>query len=274
MKYALIVLLLFIWLVPARAEKPEEWLSQPVSVIARNEPLGGVLNRISSNTGVTIVFDQSESELPVSISLNHTPLQQGLLRLFQHQNKSFIFNSDKKIIIIKSFGAKQYIAASPEQSRQSLPWPMSAEAIAQLHNAQYKEYVEEIEDTDRIDENGMTRGEAEEMQQLQYQEFLQSVTNGNSVLENGITENQLHEMHNQQNARIKLDTEDSKAFFEDSMMTRGQLHDLQMQQYQFFQANLADGNILLEDGFSNGALHEMHLQQYNEYIDNRYMPIE
>ena len=270
MKCTIITILLFIWLVPANAEMSEEWLNQPVSVSAHNEPLGSVLDTISSFTGVTFVFDQSLSSTLVSLECTGTPLQQVMLRLFSHKNKSFIFNNDTKNIIIKSLGDKQDIADSSGQTRQSPAEQMSLDAINQLQRAQYKEYVEELNNSDLISENGMRKSEIEEMQWQQYQQYLHSVANGDSLLEEGLTEGQLRVMHDEQYALFELESRDSTVVLEGTSMTRRQLHDLQLKQYEDFQVILADDSALLEDGISKRELHEVHLQQYSEYTHNRY----
>lgn len=267
MKCTLLTILLFIWLLPANAGMSEEWLNQPVSVSAHNEPLGSVLDTISSFTGVTFVFDQSQSSMPVSLECSDTPLQQVMRRLLIHQNKSFIFNNDTKNIIIKSLGDKQDIAASSVQTQESPAEQMSLDAINQLQRAQYKEYIEEINNSDRLSENGMRKSEVEEMQWQQYQ---QSVANGDRLLENGLTEEQLREMHDEQYTLVELEARDSNVVIEGTSMTRGQLHDLQLKQYEDFQVVLADDSALLEEGISNRELHEMHLQQYSDYKHNRY----
>lgn len=269
MKCTLIAILLFIWLVPANAGVSEEWLNQPVSVSAHNEPLGRVLDTISSFTGVTFVFDRSQSSMPVSLKCTDTPLQQVMRRLFSHQNQSFIINNDTKNIIIKSLGDKQYLTTSSVQTRQSSTEQMSLDEINQLQRAQYKEYIEEINDSDRISENGMRKGEVEEMQWRQYQQNLQTEGNGDSLLEDGLTRGQLHVLHNEQYTLYELESGDSSVVIEGTAMTRGQLHDLQLKQYKDLQEVLADDSALLEDGISKRELHKEHLQQYSEYKHNR-----
>lgn len=269
MKCTLITILLCIWLAPANAGISEEWLNKPVSVSAHNEPLGSVLDTISSFTGVTFVFDESQSSTPVSLECTDTPLQQVMRRLFIHQNSSFIFNNDTKNIIIKSLGEKQDIADSSGQTRENPGEQMSFAAIDQLHKAQYEEYIEEINNSDRISESGMRKSEMEEMQLQQYQHYLQSVANGDSLLEEGLTEGQLRVMHDEQYALVELESRDSTVVLEGTSMTRGQLHDLQSKQYEDFQVMLADDSALFEGGVSKRELHEVHLQQYSEYTHSR-----
>ena len=192
------------------------------------------------------------------------------MRLFSHKNKSFIFNNDTKNIIIKSLGDKQDIADSSGQTRPSPAEHMSLDQIAQLQRAQYKEYIEEINNSDHISENGMRKSEVEEMQWQQYQQYLHSVANGDSLLEEGLTEGPLRVMHDEQYTRVELEAEDNNMVLVGTSMTRGQLHDLQLKQYEDFQVILADDSALLEDGISKRELHEVHLQQYSEYTHNRY----
>ena len=175
MKCYVLFLLLSMLPVMVNAETKEvEWFNRPVSIKAVAEPLESVLGKISANAQVTIVFDQSQRLNPVSMVYEDVPLQHALNRLFAHQNKSFVFNNEKKIIIVKSFGAKEYVWTAYDRDKVAFPAEMTAEEVNQLHSEQYQEYLTDLGNDDQILDNGMTRGQLKAMHEQQYQEYLNS----------------------------------------------------------------------------------------------------
>ena len=159
-------------------------------------------DKISEKTHVTIVFDQGQRNNPVSMEYVNIPLQNAVNRIFAHQNKSIIFNNEEKIIIVKSFGAKEYVWTAYDGNRVTFPDKMTADEVNQLHSEQYQEYLTDLENDDLVLENGMTRGQLKAMHEQQYREYQDS--NENIVLlEAGMTIDQLRTMHAQQYEEYK-----------------------------------------------------------------------
>ena len=189
---------------------------------------------------------------------DNVPLQHALNRIFAHQNKSFIFNKEEKIIIVKSFGAKEYVWTAYDRNQVTFPEKMTAEEVNQLHNEQYQEYLADLSNDDQVLENGMTRAQMKAMHEQQYQEYLDAKEDSNGLLENGMTIGQVRTMHAQQYEEYKLESEDDSVILEDGVTTRGELRAMHESQYRSYKNSLSDSSELLENGMSKKELREMH----------------
>ena len=71
-----------------------------ISLTAKDEPLGDVLNKISIATGFEIVLDHKWKSYLVSVALEKVPLHKGLKRILKDLNNVIVYVSSKKIKII------------------------------------------------------------------------------------------------------------------------------------------------------------------------------
>jgi len=74
-----------------------------ISLTARNEPLGDVLETITRDTGYRFNLNGKWKDYPVSATIANLPLEKGLKRLLRSLNHSIIWESDE-IVTITVFG--------------------------------------------------------------------------------------------------------------------------------------------------------------------------
>ena len=74
-----------------------------ISLTAKNEPLGDVLETITRETGYRFNLNDQWMDHPVSATINGLPLEKGLKRLLRSLNHSIVWESDK-IVTITVFG--------------------------------------------------------------------------------------------------------------------------------------------------------------------------
>jgi len=76
---------------------PEE---QPFSLSVQNEPLGQVLKKIETETGLVFSIEDQWRSFPVSASLHQTPLHKGLKRILANLNNVIIYGSNNQVKIV------------------------------------------------------------------------------------------------------------------------------------------------------------------------------
>jgi type II secretory pathway component GspD/PulD (secretin) len=73
---------------------------EPVSLNFEEQPLSEVLAMITKITGHAFIIDAQWLDMPVSISVEATPLHKALKYIFTDMNNAIIYRSDGKIKII------------------------------------------------------------------------------------------------------------------------------------------------------------------------------
>ena len=102
----------------ALAGNPTNTGDELISLAAKNEPLGDVLNKISTATGYEILLDHNWRDYPVSVNLEKVPLDKGLKRILKDLNNVIVYVSEKKIkIIIYNKMSPQKEPLSPSNER-------------------------------------------------------------------------------------------------------------------------------------------------------------
>ncbi|WP_319405514.1 hypothetical protein [uncultured Desulfosarcina sp.] len=74
-----------------------------ISLTAKNEPLGEVLETITRDTGYRFNLNRKWKDHPVSATIGNLPLEQGLKRLLRSLNYSIVWESDR-VLTIMVFG--------------------------------------------------------------------------------------------------------------------------------------------------------------------------
>ena len=96
---------------------PEDQL---ISISVNNEPLGRLLEKIGSETGIAFSLDAEWESVPISVTLYRTPLEKGLKRILANLNNVVIYGDDEvKIIILGKIEPAK--GASGPPSFQSIP---------------------------------------------------------------------------------------------------------------------------------------------------------
>jgi len=71
-----------------------------ISLTAKNEPLGDVLETISRDTGYRFNLDRKWQDHPISAAIDNLPLEQGIKRLLRSLNYSIVWESDRTVTIM------------------------------------------------------------------------------------------------------------------------------------------------------------------------------
>ena len=102
----------------ADEDRPE---NQLITIDVKNKPLGKVLEELQISTGTSFSLDIQWKDIPVSVSLNNTPLHEGLARILAKLNSVIIYesNSKVKILILGKIEPAKAIAGPG----RSLPYP-------------------------------------------------------------------------------------------------------------------------------------------------------
>jgi hypothetical protein len=261
-------------------QQANSWLDEPVTIRFQNEPLSKMLEKISKKTGIAILYDQELANDKVSGNYKDVKVSDAITRLFCGKNKSIQVSKDKKVIVVKTFGAKTFIwavsDAGEQGNEQNLLDSMSLAELDQLTSQQYLKYKECIaNDNELLSEFGKTRGELRAMQDQQYKEYRESIANDEEFLpEFGMIRGELDAMQVQQYKEYKeCFTNDNEMLIEFDK-TRAELnvmHELQNKEYK--NSISRDDEFLPEFGMPYGELRAMQERQYKEFKDKQLSEI-
>lgn len=109
----LILAVLTLCAAPAAApadEKPP--IDRFISMNVKNKPLGKVLEELQLSTGISFSLNIEWKDIPVSVTLNKTPLDKGLKRMLTNYNSIVIYNTRENSIQIRTLGKVEPSAAS------------------------------------------------------------------------------------------------------------------------------------------------------------------
>ena len=278
-KYGSCILLflavIFISNIVLSATKNEtNWLDETISINFQNEPLSKVLKQISEQTGVSIAYDQELANEKVTGNFEHIKTSDAITRLFRSKNKSIQVNEEKKIILIKTFGAKNFVWAGASVKSQNKSSQMTLATLERMHAQQYKEYKEYIsKDTEMLEDGSMTRGELRKMHNGQLQDILKNIDNAAETLEDGsMTRGELRALHDQQLKTLQNQIANDASVAQTNLRT---MHEQQTKNYQKIRSNVSE--MLDDKNMTFGelrALHERQLKEYKENESNRSIVFE
>jgi hypothetical protein len=109
---------------PAVAQDATE--DPSISLTAKNQPLGDVLESITQETGYQFNLNPQWEDYPVSATITNLPLDKGLKRLLRSLNHSIVWESDK-IVTITVFGKVDSRSADSAISFASPPQTIQEE---------------------------------------------------------------------------------------------------------------------------------------------------
>lgn len=242
----------------------QHWLTQPVSLEFNNEPLRKVLGRISSETGVAIMYDEALGGELVTGFYKEVSLEKAIMRLFTNRNKSLIIHDAKRLVIVRNFGAKNYVWAETTLTDLPSPEGMSAEDLAKMHDEQYREYRADIEDDTVEMEGGMTRREIMTMHVSQHQSYVAEVEDGNFLGGFEISRDAIQALHEEQYAEFRKRAENKKEVLEGGI-TGSELETMHSAQYSSYLSKLQNKELILENGMTLEEIRQMHNRQYEGY---------
>jgi hypothetical protein len=161
--FKIFLFLAFLFLMPSMASLAGNRANtgdELISLTAKDEPLGDVLNKISMATGCEIDLDHDWQDYLVSVTLEKVPLQKGLKRILKDLNNVIVYVSNKKIKIII------YDKISPDRGSSAPSNPNERSLIAPKRS--YRPPTPGIPDSQALEkeeappENPAVSGEASE----------------------------------------------------------------------------------------------------------------
>jgi len=259
-----IILIFFASSAIATTLKADNWLDEPISISFQNETLSKVLKQISEQTGVSIAYDQKLATEKVTGAYQGVKTSDAITRLFKSKNISIQVNTEKKVIIVKTFGAKNFIWASEHKGYQNSS-KMTLAELEKIHAQQYKEYKDRIANDNEVLEDGITRNELKEMHKLHYLAYKKQISDANAILEDGLTRGELKLLQDKQHLVYRKHATDMSAPIEDGI-TRGELISTFETQDFIYKKNLKDvTTILADDTMTRTQIHTMQKEQYEKY---------
>ncbi len=263
----LIILILFPCNVFSTSEKESNWLDKQVSITFRNEPLRKVLSGIAQQASISIIYAQELANEKVNGDYNNLKALDAITRLFNGKNKVIQINSRKKIISIKTFGAKNFIWAGNIRQDQSPYESITLAELNKLHEQQNHEYISRIVSDNEISVGGITLSKLNLLHEQQNRRHQTLTNNGDTILENGMTLNELNLLHEQQNHEYQTLLNYGDEALENGM-TLNELNLFHKRQNEDYQARIAiNGEIEItpEGVVTLNALNLLHEHQYKEY---------
>jgi type II secretory pathway component GspD/PulD (secretin) len=228
----------------ATGQNKTEWLNNKLTIRFQEEPMSSVLGQISAQTGIAILYDEKLAVKKVTGYYKDIEFSEAINRLFSETNKSIqVFKNEKKVIV-KTFGAKQFVLAGKKSSMDSTSRvneskKMTLAELEKIHKQQYKEYQKRIADDNEVLEGVMTRAELKAMHKRQNDAYLKRISENNAILEGGMTRDELETMHKRQNDAYLKRASENNAILEGGM-SKKELQDLHEQQGNVYKKRVSD----------------------------------
>ncbi|WP_339138575.1 MAG: hypothetical protein WGN25_09740 [Candidatus Electrothrix sp. GW3-4] len=233
------------------------WLNDTVTVRFQEEPMSAVLGKISQQTGIAILYDEKLADQKVTGHYKDIKFSEAINRLFSDKNKSIqVFKNEKKIIV-KTFGAKQFILAgdTPMSTKEHLHVDnLSLDEIRTLQVSQYNEFRNQISDENEIIAKDMTRSQLKAFIKNQNKQFKDSLKNENEVVTKNKTRAQLRMFVSKQNKAFENSLLNDEEQIGENGETRLQLREFIQDQDLKFNNTLTEGEQLVVDGKTRNEL--------------------
>ncbi|MCW5209242.1 hypothetical protein VU10_03430, partial [Desulfobulbus sp. US1] len=184
----------------AAGQNQAEWLNDRVTIKFQEEPMNTVLGEIAQQTGIAILYDEKLADQKVTGYYKGVKFSEAINRLFSEKNKSIqVFKSEKKIIV-KTFGAKQFILASSDQPSEDSEemTSVSADNLKSLHEKQKNEFKQMMQDDNEKFGGSMTKAQLSDLHKKQKNEFKQMMQDDNEKFGGSMTKAQLSALHEKQ----------------------------------------------------------------------------
>ena len=195
----------------AAGQSTTGWLDDRVTLRFQDEAMNEVLGKISQQTGIAILYDENLAGEKVTGNYKNIKFSEAINRLFSEKNKSIqVFKNEKKIVV-KTFGAKQFILASSGETSavQTRDEDMIAAELEKMHRQQYKERI--VADNELF-EGGVTRGEIRKMHEQQEKQYRERLADDTKEFEGGVTRGEIRKMHEKQKEMYKKKQEDESRY--------------------------------------------------------------
>lgn len=138
----------------------QEAAAEPlISLSVKDEPLAEALETITRDTGYQFNISRNWENYPVSATIRHLPLEQGLKRLLRSLNHTIVWESDK-VVTIMVYGKTEPGRSGSAISYPAPPPPYPDEEMIELptepefepaHEPTPEDPVEPVPDTDAVE---------------------------------------------------------------------------------------------------------------------------
>jgi hypothetical protein len=247
----------------AATKKANNWLDEPLTISFQNEPLSKVLKRISERIGVSIAYDQELANEKVTGNYKNLKTSDAITRLFRNKNNTIQVNKAKKIIIVKTFGAKNFLLAKGVDSKDRLLQQqiMGTDMTLAGLNALNKKQLEYSQQTIGDDEvimgsPGMTLNDLNNLHLQQFETLHSANINDIKILGSDMTIQELDELsalHIQNKTTVK-----NKSFIMGTKMTLAQLDTLQEEQNRTLVPLDTKNTLIMGTKITMGELDKLH----------------
>lgn len=247
----------------AATKKANNWLDEPLTISFQNEPLSKVLKRISERTGVSIAYDQELANEKVTGNYKDLKTSDAITRLFRNKNNTIQVNKAKKIIIVKTFGAKNFLLAKAVDSKdhflqqQIMGTDMTIAELNALNKKQLEHSQQTIGDDEIImGSSDMTLSDLNNLHLKDLEARQSTNINDIKILGSDMTIQELDELsalHIQRNTTVK-----NKSLVMGSTMTLAQLDTFQEKQKRTLMPLDRENILIMGTNITMGDLDKMH----------------
>jgi len=247
----------------AATKKARSWLDEPITISFKNEPLSKVLEQISERIGISIAYNQELANEKVTGNYKDVKTSDAITRLFRNKNNSIQVNKAEKIIIVKTFGAKNYLLARAVDSKDHLLQQQilgTDITIAEL-NALNKKQLEHSEQTIGDNEiimgtSGMTLNDLNNLHLQQFETLHSSNIDDIKIMGSGLTIQEidkLSEQYIQEKETVK-----NKSLVMGTKMTLAQLDSFQEKQNRSLTPLDRENTLIMGTNITMGELDRFH----------------
>ena len=263
----LIIILLLVGNNLLAAQKATNWLDEPVTILFQNEPLSKVLEKISKQTITAIMVSSTQANEKVTGDYKNVKASGAITRLFSSKNKSIQVSKEKKVIVVKTFGAKKFIwagvASGGNDIAQLSTDKISLDEIRALQIKYYQEYRDEISDDNAVIEGNLTRAELRNIVQEQNKEFEESLKNDKEIIAGNKTRAQLRKFVEQQNEMFIKSLSNNEEIIAEGL-TRVQLRNLVEKDIKKYKDSISDDNEIIEGSLTRAELKTFVQKEINK----------
>ena len=247
----------------AATKKANNWLDEPLTISFQNEPLSKVLKRISERTGVSIAYDQELANEKVTGNYKDLKTSDAITRLFRNKNNTILVNKEKKIIIVKTFGAKNFLLAKAVDSKdhflqqQIIGTDMTIAELNALNKKQLEYSQQTIGDDEIImGSSGMTLSDLNNLHLKDLEVLHSTNVDDIKILGSDLTIQEVDELsalHIQDKTTVR-----NKSLIMGTKMTLGQLDTFQENQNRSLMPLDKKNTLIMGTNITLGELDKIH----------------
>jgi hypothetical protein len=247
----------------AATKKASSWLDEPITISFKNEPLSVVLEQISKRIGVSIAYNQELANEKVTGNYKNVKISDAITRLFRNENNSIQVNKAKKIIIVKTFGAKNYLLARAVDSKdhflqqQIMGTDMTIAELNALNRKQLEHPEQTIGDNEVImGTSGMTLNDLNNLHLQQFETLQSAKIDDIKIMGSDLTIQEIDKLSEQ--FIQEKETVKNKSLVMGTKMTLAQLDTFQEKQNRTLTPLDRENTLIMGTNITMGELDKLH----------------